>query len=108
MEPYWHTGMLWETWMNGVNPDPTFCSSSGDYAYDSVNIRNVNVAGEEWKETQDHSKWGLGQQGGRSVVCIGDINRQESQNKRGGGTTCLEHDDLWQAFSDVVTHYDQC
>ncbi len=109
VEPYWRTGMMWETWMNGINPDPTFCSNSGDYDWDSVNIRYLNVAGEEWKETQDHSKWGVGMPGGSAkVVCIGDINRQESQNNRGGGTTCLEHSGLWQAFSDVVTKYDEC
>ena len=106
VEPHYDANMLWETWMNGINPDPTFCRP--DYDYNSINIRYVSVAGEVWKETQDHSKWGVADCGGSHAVCIGDINRQQSQNHRGGGTTCFQNYDLWGAFQDVVYKFDQC
>ena len=98
-------GFRWETWMNGVRPDPTFCRP--DHKYDSVNIRTVRISpAHEFKETQDHSKWGVSIE--PAVVCIGDINRQESQNKRGGGTVCITDDDLWKAFDALVGEMDQC
>ena len=93
--------------MNGVRPDPTFCRP--DHKYDSVNIRTVRISpAHEFKETQDHSKWGVSLDGGRNVVCIGDINRQQSQNRRGGGTTCIEDEHLRTAFASIVTRHDQC
>lgn len=111
VEPYFDVGMMWETWMNGINPDPTFCSP--DHPYNSINIRYVRVDGEIWKETQDHSKWGLSIYNGvvgsnERIVCIGDMNRQKSQNNRGGGTVCVKDKDLWLAFSQVVLSYDEC
>lgn len=110
VEPYYDVDMMWETWMNGVNPDPTFCRP--DYQYNSMNIRYIQVTDEAvWKETKDHSKWGLSvfdTDNNKKVVCIGDINRQQSQNKRGGGTNCLEDDNLWSAFSQIVIKSDDC
>jgi deoxyribonuclease-2 len=113
VQQYYKTGMLWETWMNGINPDPSFCTPK--YAYDSINVRRVSVTGHDWKETQDHSKWGIAKpKGGDSnepgipLVCIGDINRQASQNHRGGGTTCIINDDLHEAFTGIITTADKC
>ena len=109
VEPYYQSSMFWETWMNGINPDPTFCKP--DYDYNSINIRTLGTEdGEEsWKETQDHSKWGVSSNDSTTkVVCIGDINRQESQNKRGGGTTCIVSDDLQATFIGLVQSADPC
>jgi deoxyribonuclease-2 len=69
-----------ETWCLGTGTLPSDCSGS----YEAHNILNVNFKGYAWKRTQDHSKWGLVGQ----TVCIGDINRQSGQLKRGGGTFC--------------------
>ena len=120
VQQYYKTGMLWETWMNGINPDPTFCVPK--YAFDSINVRTLSLAGEDWKETQDHSKWGVAlpktssgtstgmgkNEPGIPLVCIGDINRQASQNHRGGGTTCVIHEDLHGAFLSMITSFDKC
>ena len=110
VEPKYGCGFMWETWMNGINPDPSFCPTNqgGDYDYASLNVREVSVGADAWKETQDHSKWGVSLDGGRNVVCIGDINRQQSQNRRGGGTTCIEDEHLRTAFASIVTNRDQC
>jgi len=105
------TGMMWETWMNGPtsNMMPSFCNSSS-YAYNSLNIRSVNISGITWLETQDHSKYGLSLSGSSApnIVCIGDINRQFSQATRGGGTVCQTNPDLWTAFFDIVSTVDTC
>jgi deoxyribonuclease-2 len=34
-------------------------------------------------------------------VCVGDINRQVSQRKRGGATICLQDTDLWKALDGI-------
>ena len=120
VEPYFHSSFAWETWMNGINPDPSFCAKdgTGDYDYNSTNIRYLQMGwqgpdgGVGFKETQDHSKWGISTDwydGNMvAVVCIGDINRQESQNKRGGGTTCFENLDLWTTLTRSIKQADQC
>ena len=110
VEPFYKEGFLWETWMNGVNPDETFCAGDKDgHKYDSVKIRRVDAGeGREFKETQDHSKWGVSQGKHKKVVCIGDINRQQHQNIRGGGTVCKEDPDMWEAFHGLVKEADPC
>ena len=38
-----------------------------------------------------------------SWVCVGDINRQVSQEKRGGGSICFQEQALWKALLSVQT-----
>ena len=83
VEPYFHSSFAWETWMNGINPLPSYCAP--DYTYNVVNVRTLAIGGASWKETQDHSKWAVSQDGSTPIVCIGDINRQKSQAGRAGG-----------------------
>ncbi len=45
---------------------------------------------------------------GNSWVCIGDINRMTSQQKRGGGTVCFRDSGMWKVFSGAVTGHDSC
>lgn len=58
--------------------------------------------GTSWKETQDHAKWAVGDEKS-STACVGDINRQYSQSKRGGGTLCHKSKDVWTAFDAIVS-----
>mmetsp|Transcript_17903 Transcript_17903/g.58500 ORF Transcript_17903/g.58500 Transcript_17903/m.58500 type:complete len:374 (+) Transcript_17903:3-1124(+) len=109
--PFYASSLLVETWMNGRNPCPTYCPPQ--FSYGAVNIRELNVDGTDWKETQDHSKWAVSfdlsaADPRTKVACIGDINRQMSQATRGGGTVCFEDDLLWRSFSSFVTAHDTC
>jgi deoxyribonuclease-2 len=86
VEPYYGSGMLVESWMNGAdsNKMPTFCTPQ--YDYDSINVRAIQLTSSiSWDETKDHSKWTISVDR-KGYICIGDINRQFSQSKRGGGT----------------------
>ena len=62
------------------------------YCSDPFHVGNaggVKVAdGVEWRQTQDHSKWALSGEDSQ-WVCFGDMNRMESQFKRGGAFYCL-------------------
>uniref|UniRef100_A0A3B5B0E7 Deoxyribonuclease-2-alpha n=1 Tax=Stegastes partitus TaxID=144197 RepID=A0A3B5B0E7_9TELE len=56
-----------------------------------------------FKASQDHSKWAVspkaaGQGAGGGWVCVGDINRNEAEEKRGGGTVCLRDPVVWKIF----------
>lgn len=91
-----------ETWQNGREDlkMPAFCKP--DYAYEVVNVTSIRMeAGETWRETQDHSKWAISDSS-VDTVCVGDINRQYSQEKRGGGTLCFHNSEMWTAFNDII------
>ena len=93
--------MRTETWQNGDGGKlPDYCSPT--YNYSATNITNIAMRdGVSWKETQDHSKWGVSDSEGRTV-CIGDINRQESQADRGGGALCYNNKELFETFDSIV------
>lgn len=43
-----------------------------------------------------HAKWALSQDPSRPWVCFGDINRQYSQRRRGGGAACMKEPNAWR------------
>lgn len=82
--------------------------SYGPYSYAVQNITGVEMPDKTyWKETQDHSKWAVSTEKA-STACVGDINRQWSQNKRGGGTVCLKDRDHWASFDMIVKNVLMC
>merc|ERR1711924_180479 len=92
-----------ETWQNGATDlkMPTFCTP--DYDYDVQNVSMVSMPdGVSWKETQDHSKWGVTDSSSKRTACVGDINRQYSQESRGGGAVCYDNSDHWSSFNSIV------
>ncbi|GAB5363058.1 hypothetical protein AAMO2058_000851000 [Amorphochlora amoebiformis] len=75
-------------------------------SYDVTNVDTIALNGLEWTIHQDHSKWAISTEG--SWVCIGDINRQFSQEKRGGGTLCHKDGDLHSAFKSAISQKEEC
>jgi len=43
----------------------------------------------EFSSGQDHGKLAVGKNGDDALFCIGDLNRVESQMRRGGGVLCF-------------------
>lgn len=72
--------------------------------YDIKFIDFRSVMGFAWPETKDHAKWAITEEGNFSWVCVGDINRMISQEKRGGGTIAFQDLDLWKILkaSDLL------
>lgn len=62
----------------------------------------------EWKSSEDHAKWAVSDALAVPYVCIGDINRMQSQFKRGGGSLCISNPHLWTALSSSVDSLEPC
>jgi deoxyribonuclease-2 len=106
VEPYYSKGFSWETWQNGGTELPSYCAGTSGCSYDSFNVKTLSLPdGTNWDINQDHSKWGVSSTG--SVTCIGDINREITQRKRGGGTVCRDSAALHKAFSSIITDTDK-
>lgn len=63
---------------------------------------------EEWPASKDHSKWLVSDDLDRPIVCIGDLNRMDTQTSRGGGYLCIEKPDVWKAFDSSVYRVEDC
>uniref|UniRef100_UPI003AADF338 deoxyribonuclease-2-alpha n=1 Tax=Centroberyx gerrardi TaxID=166262 RepID=UPI003AADF338 len=69
-----------------------------------------------FKASQDHSKWAVSTQpagsgaggGAGGWVCVGDINRNEAEEKRGGGTVCLRDPAVWKAYRSAALECEMC
>lgn len=73
-----------------------------------VNLAPLGYHGYQWPFTKDHAKWGstVHRPSGLFLrhpgfVVIADINRDETQAKRGGGGIAFQHDGIWQALKSV-------
>lgn len=108
LAPYFNTPLLAETWQNGGGALPSFCTPT--YPYDVENVLNVTLGGLTWPETKDHSKWcvSYGGSSANTWSCIGDINRQEGQEGRAGGTACRNNVQQWKDLTAMVYKYDGC
>jgi deoxyribonuclease-2 len=97
--PTLKTDMDDETWIRGKIP-PTLDSDgihkTFDVKYIDLSPLNINAPW-AWPETHDHAKWGISTD--TDWICVGDINRMVSQEKRGGGTIAFQCRPLWAALS---------
>ena len=73
------------------------------------------LADYHWPYTKDHAKWAIsevpGDRGKKvdsstlatqlSWVCIADMNRMTSQEKRGGGAICFHEPMLWDGLNEI-------
>jgi deoxyribonuclease-2 len=85
-----------ETWIRG--PIAPILDSDGVHKTFDIKYIDLQPLGGKWAwpEAKDHAKWGIT----KNVpwVCVGDINRMISQEKRGGGTIAFQDRGLWQAL----------
>jgi deoxyribonuclease-2 len=86
-----------ETWIRGKIPP--VLDSDGIHKTFDVKYIDLSPLGVPWTwpETHDHAKWGITVDS--DWVCVGDINRMVSQEKRGGGTIAFQDAKLWAALS---------
>ena len=61
------------------------------------------------KGTSDHSNWCNAKNNSLSIPsCVGDLNRMCSQETRARNAICVEDEDVWTAFNDIVRSVESC
>ena len=77
--------------------------------------KGITLTGYHWAYTKDHAKWAISEDVSErgntdnetdiptniSWVCIADMNRMTSQEKRGGGAICFHEPLLWQSLNEI-------
>ncbi|TGZ63270.1 hypothetical protein CRM22_007020 [Opisthorchis felineus] len=105
-------GLSVETWQHG-DKEPSVCNVTTPMVFNVQHLifRELNL---NFSTYYDHSKWAVTLQPTRLTkstdmwLCLGDINRQYSQMRRGGGTMCIQNTDLWEAFDSLITRVEPC
>lgn len=94
-----------ESWLNGSGDDiHTTCTSSSQ----THDVTEMRVTGLNFASSKDHSKWAVSNTQTNPIVCFGDMNRQRSQLKRGGGALCIQNRNLWQIYHSSVIQVEPC
>ena len=104
------TNLYVETWRkNPGNPLDSFCTKPSVENIDEIDYKfhNSKLAG-KFSYKDDHSKWAISKNIYHPYVCVGDINRMESQYKRGGGTTCFQTPQVWKYLDEWANVVDSC
>lgn len=105
------TTLLVETWRNGVGGSLGSSCPRDDFHVN--NVQDLKIYSQEdrnlsWSSTVDHSKWAISDSEDSGVVCIADVNRMESQFKRGGGAVCFKCPSCWSVFSKSIVDVEPC
>ncbi|CAK62557.1 unnamed protein product (macronuclear) [Paramecium tetraurelia] len=103
--PNLKVGLVMETWGNGTGGLQEPSCSQTYQTYSNI-YRNHN--GYKFKYTKDHSKFGISAQSAMPYVCMADLNRMTTQNKRGGTTFCFLHSKIWNVINKAFVERQTC
>jgi len=120
--PGLETGILVEGWCCGTfegdccNPShcagdpitdpsgPEKASGQTHYKYDTIDIESFKFASNDYFATKNnHAKFAVAKTGGDPWFCAGDINRVDTQRKRGGGALCSQQQGLYTWMMGSIT-----
>ncbi|XP_020724105.2 plancitoxin-1 isoform X1 [Bombus terrestris] len=105
--PQLQTDLYVQSWLNGRGKLPSICTRRKIYNVKSFefDVANVNFA-----SSQDHSKWAITdtKKSANRWVCIGDINRADTQYSRGGGIVCFKEARLWTDYRNIINDVEPC
>lgn len=94
-----------ETWRRGaVTPLQDDRSNRFDEDALTLNFKLELSLNYEWRYTKDRAKWATALKNGTNSlpwVCIADLNRMVSQERRGGGSLCFQESRLWDALKNA-------
>jgi deoxyribonuclease II len=91
-----------ETWRRGnVFGDGSALSHNLTEDVVDIDLSKIGLVGYQWSFAKDHAKWGVSFNSTYHYVIIADINRQVSQERRGGGGLAFESKKLWQSLTDI-------
>ncbi|XP_060905885.1 deoxyribonuclease-2-alpha [Labrus mixtus] len=108
--PSLQSDLLVQFWIHSTGILPSDCSQG----WKVLDIKLINPGQSfTFKASQDHSKWAVspnaaGSGPGGGWVCVGDINRNQAEEKRGGGTVCLQDPVVWKAYRTAALQCEAC
>ncbi|XP_029360040.1 deoxyribonuclease-2-alpha isoform X2 [Echeneis naucrates] len=108
--PTLQSDLLVQFWVRSTGVLPSDCS----LGWKVLDITLLNPGQTfTFKASQDHSKWAVsskaaGKGVGGGWVCVGDINRNQAEEKRGGGTVCLRDPVVWKAYRTAALECEGC
>ncbi|ETN58020.1 deoxyribonuclease ii [Anopheles darlingi] len=109
--PALDVGLLVESWQHGAGNLPSECVEDGG-RHSVLNVREVQVGGKASKDRfttmKDHSKWAVDLTVAGRWICVGDINRQEHQKQRGGGSVCRISKPIASLYRGMVLDVQPC
>ncbi len=114
MAPYLQTNLMTETWPNGPGKMNSSCGRQFRVEnVDELDFRSAFRPAVDFTTRHDHAKWAVSSErkGDAAVhyyVCVGDINRMETQKRRAGGTVCFDDKGAWKAFSSLIKSVETC
>ncbi|XP_064136836.1 deoxyribonuclease-2-alpha isoform X2 [Loxodonta africana] len=92
-------------WQNSAGILPSNCSGA-QHVLDITEIAFPGPGGPTFSATEDHSKWCVAPKG--PWTCVSDMNRNQREEHRGGGTLCAQLPALWKAFQPLVKDWERC
>ncbi|KAM4580788.1 deoxyribonuclease-2-alpha isoform 2-T2 [Odontesthes bonariensis] len=103
--PALKSDLLVQFWVRSTGVLPSNCS----LGWKVLDIKILNPGQTfTFKASQDHSKWAVSPRAGGGWVCVGDINRNQAEEKRGGGTVCLQDPRVWKAYRAAALQCEAC
>ncbi|XP_061677220.1 deoxyribonuclease-2-alpha [Syngnathoides biaculeatus] len=106
--PTLQSDLLVQFWIRSGGILPSDCSQ-GRKVLDVTLLSPGGLAA--YNNSKDHSKWAVsplpGPAGG-GWLCVGDINRNQAEEKRGGGTLCQRDAAVWKAYRAAVLRFQPC
>ncbi|KAK2815293.1 hypothetical protein Q7C36_023559 [Tachysurus vachellii] len=107
--PSLQTDLLVQFWRRSAGVLSSDCSAS----WKVLNVEQLSPGGRvTYKTTEDHSKWAVSAGGGGlrggAWVCVGDINRNQAEEARGGGTVCRQDVVVWKAYRAAALECESC
>lgn len=109
MAPTLQSDLLVQFWIRSTGVLPSDCSLGWKVLDITLISPGQTFA---FKASQDHSKWAVSVKpagdGAGGWVCVGDINRNEAEEKRGGGTVCLKDPVVWKAYRTAALDCEMC
>lgn len=105
--PQLQTNLYVQSWLNGRGKLPSTCTRIKVYNVKSLKFEAANI---DFSSSRDHSKWAITVTNKTTThwVCVGDINRADTQYSRGGGAMCFKQPRLWIDYRNAVNDVEPC
>nr|XP_042133343.1 deoxyribonuclease-2-alpha isoform X2 [Peromyscus maniculatus bairdii] len=99
------TNLQVQFWPNSHGTLSSNCSGTHE-VLDVAQTGFPGPSAPSFSATEDHSKWCVAPQG--PWACVGDMNRNQGEMHRGGGTLCTQIPSFWKAFQSLVKACKPC